>query len=255
MKKIVLLIIFLISAVISFSQPIGNQQENNITIKNDAPTLHLRGEGAVINFYNGDLRLIRSSNILTLSGGIFKIGNDTTATQAYVRTHGGGGIATGLTSPFTLGGTSVTATGLQLNYSNTLTSNIQTQINEKEARIDSTVAVLADSISLKSVASMLAPDTVQHTANYTVAASDWGKDQHCLKATSILITIPANLTDWPVGGVMNFYGEGAGIMVFKASGVTFISDSDSIATSRKGQAVSVKKIATNKYWLIGTLTD
>lgn len=115
---------------------------------------------------------------------------------------------------------------------------------------------VAGTIDNATIFSKLVPDTVQHTANYTVAASDWRKDQHCLKATSIIITIPQNLTDWPVGGVMNFYGEGAGIMVFKkASGVTFISDSDSIATSRKGQAVSIKKIATNKYWLVGALTD
>lgn len=114
---------------------------------------------------------------------------------------------------------------------------------------------VADQIDNATVFTKLAPDTVQHTANYTVAASDWGKDQHCLKATSILITIPANLTDWPVGGVMNFYGEGAGIMVFKKSSTVFISDKDSIATSRKGQAVSIKKIATNKYFLVGPLTD
>jgi hypothetical protein len=103
---------------------------------------------------------------------------------------------------------------------------------------------------------LLSPDTVQHTADFIVAASDWGSEQHCLKTTSIAITIPPALTDWPIGGVMNFWGEGAGIMVFKKGvGVAFISDTDSIATSRKGQVVTVKKIATNKYWLVGPLTD
>jgi hypothetical protein len=101
--------------------------------------------------------------------------------------------------------------------------------------------------------SKLQPDTVQHTSNYTVSASDWGKDQHLNKATSILVTLPTNLAEWPIGGVMNFYGMGAGIMVF--SGGTIISDKDSIATSRKGQAVVVKKIAASKYILIGPLTD
>lgn len=143
----------------------------------------------------------------------------------------------------------------EIGYVNNVTSAIQTQIDEKETRIDSLVSVLSDTIDNATVFTKLAPDTVQHTANYTVAASDWGKDQHCLKATSILITIPANLTDWPVGGVMNFYGEGAGIMVFKKSSTVFISDKDSIATSRKGQAVTIKKIATNKYFLVGPLTD
>jgi hypothetical protein len=121
---------------------------------------------------------------------------------------------------------------------------------------DSLNAIRANTIDGDLTYVLLQPDTVQHTASYTVAASDWPKDQHCLKATSIAITLPANLTDWPVGGVMNFYGEGAGIMVFKkASGVTFISDTDSIATSRKGQAVSVKKLAASKYFLVGPLTD
>lgn len=90
MKKIVLLITFLLAVIVSYGQPIGSQQANNITIRNDAPMLHLRGEGANINFYNGDLRLTRTSNVLTLTGGIFKIGTDTAATQAYARTYGGG---------------------------------------------------------------------------------------------------------------------------------------------------------------------
>lgn len=131
------------------------------------------------------------------------------------------------------------------NYLVGTTSPIQTQLNAKP---DTTGQVDGSTIY-----SMLAPDTVQHTSNYTVAASDWAKDQHCLKATSIVITLPINLTEWPVGGIMNFYGEGAGIMVFK--GGTKISDSDSIATSRKGQVVSVKKLAASKYFLLGPLTD
>ena len=101
-----------------------------------------------------------------------------------------------------------------------------------------------------------APDTVQHTANYTVAASDWRKDQHLNKATSIVVTIPPDLTEWPVGGIMNFYSFGAGITVFKGgAGVVLVSPLDSIATSIGKQDVSVKKIAANKYKLIGPLTD
>lgn len=111
-------------------------------------------------------------------------------------------------------------------------------------------------IDISTFFSKTSPDTVQHTANYTVTASDWTKDQHCNKATSIIITLPPSLTEWPIGGVMNFYGHGAGIMVFKkGSGVVFISDKDSIATSRKGQAVTVKKLAASKYFLVGPLTD
>lgn len=97
MKKLLFLAIFSLMAVVSYCQPNGNQQENNITIRNSQPMLHLRGEGAVINFYNGDLRLTRSSNALTLTGGIFKIGTDTTATRAYARSVGGGGTWGGIT--------------------------------------------------------------------------------------------------------------------------------------------------------------
>lgn len=121
---------------------------------------------------------------------------------------------------------------------------------------DSLNALRNNAVIGSTLYSRLQPDTVQHTANYTVAASDWGKDQHCNKATSIVITLPNNLTAWPTGGVLNFYGHGAGIMVFKkGTSVVFISDKDSIATSRKGQVVSVKKIAANKYFLVGPLTD
>ena len=119
MKKIVLLIGFLLAVIVSYGQPTGNQQANNITIRNDAPMLHLRGEGANINFYNGDLRLTRSSNILTLTGGIFKIGTDTAATQAYARAYGGGATYPPAGIPVSTGaawGTSITNTTVGNNF-------------------------------------------------------------------------------------------------------------------------------------------
>jgi hypothetical protein len=119
MKKIVLLIGFLLAVIVSYGQPTGSQQANNITIRNDAPMLHLRGEGANINFYNGDLRLTRSSNILTLTGGIFKIGTDTAATQAYARTYGGGATYPPAGIPLSTGaawGTSITNTTVGNNF-------------------------------------------------------------------------------------------------------------------------------------------
>ena len=102
----------------------------------------------------------------------------------------------------------------------------------------------------------LTPDTVQQTDHYTVAASDWPKEQHCLKATSIAITFPADLTDWPVGGWMHFYQAGDGIMVFKAAaGVTLVTPLDSVATTNKGDWVSWKKLAANKYTGVGNLLN
>lgn len=103
----------------------------------------------------------------------------------------------------------------------------------------------------------LQPDSVQHTAAYTVGASDIFKDQMCIKATgSMAITIPANLTEWPVGTWMNFLQEGGAILVFKkASGVRFAFPKDSIATAYKSGTVSIKKIGINAYYGVGSLTD
>lgn len=112
------------------------------------------------------------------------------------------------------------------------------------------------SLDISETAVLLLPDTVQHTADYTVAASDYPKEQHCLKGTSIAITFPADLTDWPVGGWMHFYQEGDGIMVFKAgAGVTIVTPLDSVATANKGDWVSWKKLAANKYTGVGSLLN
>jgi hypothetical protein len=114
-------------------------------------------------------------------------------------------------------------------------------------------------IDATTIYSKLQPDTVQHTSNYTVGASDWGKDQHLNKATSILVTLPPALTEWPIGGRMDFYSFGDGITVFHAgSGVTLISDTTSsilCATKRGKQDCSVKKIATSKYKITGPVND
>ena len=103
----------------------------------------------------------------------------------------------------------------------------------------------------------LLPDSVQHTANYTLALTDANKDNYCVKATSIVITIPANASvAVPIGTTFNFYGEGAGIMVFKAAAnVHLHSDKDSIATSRIHQVVGLKKRGLNYWILYGNLID
>jgi hypothetical protein len=101
----------------------------------------------------------------------------------------------------------------------------------------------------------LQSDTINKTANFTVSATEVNKEVHCWKATSIIITVPKNLSDWPVGTYITFAGFREK-MVFKAAAdVVFVSDKDSTATARKGQPVSIKKLAANKYWLLGTLTD
>ena len=103
----------------------------------------------------------------------------------------------------------------------------------------------------------LAPDTVQHTSNFTLASTDVDKDIYCLETTTAcVITIPLSFTDMPIGSTLNFYGEGSGIMVFKAAaGVNLHSDTDSIASSRQHQVVGLKKRGNNYYILYGPLTD
>jgi len=103
----------------------------------------------------------------------------------------------------------------------------------------------------------LLPDSVQHTSNFTLALTDANKDLYCVKGTSIVITIPANASvAVPIGTTFNFYGEGAGIMVFKAAAnVHLHSDKDSIATSRIHQVVGLKKRGLNYWILYGNLID
>jgi hypothetical protein len=78
MKKLLFLILLVVSSALAIGQTTGSTQANNIIIKNTAPYLHLNGMGAMLNFYNGDIKLIRSaSGVLSLTGGILKIGSDT----------------------------------------------------------------------------------------------------------------------------------------------------------------------------------
>jgi hypothetical protein len=124
----------------------------------------------------------------------------------------------------------------------TMLTPAYTRIN---AKVDT-----AGMVNISNIILLATPDSVQHTAAYTVGAGDVFKDQMCLKTTSMAITLPANLTEWPVGAWMNFLQEGAGILVFKkAGGVRFVTPLDSIATATKGDMVSVKKIGVSAYML------
>jgi hypothetical protein len=166
-----------------------------------------------------------------------------------------------ITAPMKLGGVTITATGTELNYVHSVTSAIQTQFTGKVNVSDTATMLTHYAKTIATTTSLaakvnLVPDTVQHTSSYTLQASDVSKEQMCLKTTSILITVPLNFTDMPIGSNLNFWGEGAGIMVFvKAGGVTFISPLDSIASFGKGDVIGLKKIAANKYWLYGNLTN
>lgn len=71
MKKTILFTAILMLTITAFGQ---SRIKTNFTIEKAAPTLYLNGTSAAINFYNGDLLLQQSSNLLTLSGGNLSLG-------------------------------------------------------------------------------------------------------------------------------------------------------------------------------------
>ena len=71
MKKTILFTAILMLTLTAFGQ---SKIKTNFTIEKAAPTLYLNGTSAAINFYNGDLLLQQSSNLLTLSGGNLSLG-------------------------------------------------------------------------------------------------------------------------------------------------------------------------------------
>ena len=239
MKRTVILIAMIVFAYSLQGQ--GNSFRYPVTIGMGAPGT-VTGGSLILRGLTSGTATIRVPAVAG-TGTIFQLPANN-GTNNYVLTTNGSGVTSWSAAP---------ATGITAEDTLDMLAPYPTLLETRDEIADSLNAFRANTEEGSTFYALHSPDTVQHTSNYTVGASDWPKDQHCLKATSIVITLPTNLTEWPVGGIMNFYGEGAGIMVFK--GGIKISDSDSIATSRKGQVVSVKKLAASKYFLIGPLTD
>lgn len=87
MKKILLFIPLILLGFILSAQ----STNKNIIINKTAPMLQLNGSGAVLDFYNNDIRFTQSSDLLTLTGGNLKLpgisyGYTTTVTAAGVTT-------------------------------------------------------------------------------------------------------------------------------------------------------------------------
>jgi hypothetical protein len=74
MKKIIIFVTLLLCSLGVWAQQ--TTVKTNFTIQKANPTLYLLGTAAVIDFYNGDVRLTQSSNLLTLSGGDFSLGSN-----------------------------------------------------------------------------------------------------------------------------------------------------------------------------------
>lgn len=71
MKRLLILLISLAIAVVACGQEV---LKRDLELRKTAPLLNLNGSGAVLQFYNGDVSLTQSSNLLTLSGGNFSLG-------------------------------------------------------------------------------------------------------------------------------------------------------------------------------------
>lgn len=75
MKKVFLIsILFLVTGILMGQSTDKSRQDLQIYKPN--PAIFLNGNGALINFNNGDLTLIQSSNLLTLAGGNLALGTN-----------------------------------------------------------------------------------------------------------------------------------------------------------------------------------
>ena len=97
MKKLILIFSLYLITTGLFAQV----TKSDIEIRKTTPVLKLNGTGAVIDFYNNDVRITHSSNLITLTGGgltveagqLIKTGTDTVGTKDYSRTAVGDSIA------------------------------------------------------------------------------------------------------------------------------------------------------------------
>jgi len=74
MKKI--LLILSLFTIVTIANCQTTTLSGNLVIQKVNPTLYLNGAGAKIDFYNGDLTLTQSSNLLTLAGGNLSLGSN-----------------------------------------------------------------------------------------------------------------------------------------------------------------------------------
>ena len=182
MKKF---LIFLIALFITATM--YGQQKYDLVIEKAAPMVYLNGTGGVLKF-QGNILLTQSAGALTLSNANLSLGANSLLGTGSIGASGAGKMlkgwftnleatnyptvngtsiatlfapisnptfTTGITTPaIVLGATTINATGTQINYLNTTTSNVQTQLNTK-APIDNptfTTRITTPALTLGSTA-------------------------------------------------------------------------------------------------------
>lgn len=113
--KTVFLIFSMVLLSIGVSCQTTGKFKVNVVIEKSAPSLHLNGTNGVINFYNGDVTLTQSSNLLTLAGGNISLGANSLLGTGSIGATGSGKLAKGwftnleITNLPTINGTSIFA--------------------------------------------------------------------------------------------------------------------------------------------------
>jgi hypothetical protein len=187
MKKIIIFVTLLLCSLGVWAQQ--TTVKTNFTIQKANPTLYLNGTAAVLDFYNGDVTFTQSSNLLTLAGGNLSLGSNSLlmtgsigATLARVTkgwfidleitnlpTINGGTLATALSlSSYLLKTDTAAMLTNYINKADTSTMLLPYMLTSEgydntlmEARIDSIVAVLGDTINIETLLDIeLSTDTV-----------------------------------------------------------------------------------------------
>ena len=94
------------------------------------------------------------------------------------------------------------------------------------------------------------------STSYTLALTDNYKLNKCLSASTITVTIPLNsVVAFPVGSeiVLARYGAGA-VTLSATSGVTLYSSDSKKSINKQYEFATLKKIATDEWVLLGSLS-
>ena len=95
----------------------------------------------------------------------------------------------------------------------------------------------------------------QTGTTYTPVLSDEGKLVTITNAAAITITLPQNSSlAFPIGGRFDTVGLGAGLVTFAAGSGSTLVGTPSLVTRAQYSVVSVVKISTNGWLVVGDLS-